>query len=90
MNFYYGIVNGSSREGQSISVKQFLKMPFLIPPPEVQEELYSYLQLISKKIYQTKCEINILSELRDTLLPKLLSGELSVDSVKLAEENVYG
>jgi type I restriction enzyme S subunit len=86
MNFYYGMINGSSREGQSISVKQFLKMPFLIPPLKVQEELYSYLQLISKRINQIKCEINILSELRDTLLSKLLSGELSVNAAELAEE----
>lgn len=81
------MINGSSREGQSISVKQFLKMPFLIPPLKVQEELYSYLKLISKRINQTKCEINILSELRDTLLPKLLSGELSVNAAGLVEEN---
>jgi len=87
MNFYYGVVNGSAREGQSISVKQFLKMPFLIPPLKVQEEMNSYLQLFSKKINETKYEINILSNLRDTLLPKLLSGEISVDVAKPAEEN---
>jgi type I restriction enzyme S subunit len=86
MNFYYGMINGSSREGQSISVKQFLKMPFLIPPLKVQKELYSYLLFISKIINQNQCEINILLELRDILLPKLLSGELSVDTIKIINE----
>ena len=86
MNFYYGMINGSSREGQSISVKQFLKMPFLIPPLKVQKELYSYLLFISKIINKNQCEINTLLELRDTLLPKLLSGELSVDTIKIKNE----
>ncbi|MDW7732865.1 MAG: restriction endonuclease subunit S, partial [Methanolobus sp.] len=88
MSFYYGMINSSSREGQSISVKQFLKMPFLIPPLKVQEEIYVYLNSISGKISHNVDETNVLSQLRDNLLPKLLSGELSVENIELDEVKV--
>ena len=38
------------------------------------------------KIIEARLENFVLQELRDTLLPKLLSGELSVDAVELAED----
>ena len=59
----------------------------VVKPPEAVIEAFNlmvwpnvYLQW--KGIYESKT----LTVLRDTLLPKLLSGELSVDAAKFAEE----
>ncbi len=75
-----------------ISKKSFNIIPVVVP----QESLIS---VYSKHVHQLylKVEMNVrenktLSELRDTLLPKLLSGELSIsaatDQITQAEEAI--
>jgi len=59
----------------------------LIPEIEVLEQFEKSISPFLNKWRYHDIESANLSQLRDTLLPKLLSGELSVDAVKLAEEN---
>ncbi len=72
---------------QHINKNNINNSPLLIPDSRI---LNSYLK-IAKPIFDkvaSNCFENLdLSQIRDYLLPKLLSGELSVDAVELAEEN---
>ena len=59
----------------------------LIPEIEVLEQFEKSISPFLNKWRYNDIESANLSQLRDTLLPKLLSGELSVDAVELAGEN---
>ena len=54
------------------------RLVFSMPSNIVIEKFDAYIQNIYKKIYHNYSEISILISLRDTLLPKLISGELRV------------
>lgn len=57
------------------------------PAKEIINKFDDSIDLIFEKLKESCEEINILSQLRDTLLPKLLSGELPVDASEFAEGN---
>jgi type I restriction enzyme S subunit len=53
-------------------------LSFVLPPKEKIEEYDKFFDPIYKKILHNKTQIQTLEKLRDTLLPKLISGELRV------------
>jgi type I restriction enzyme S subunit len=57
-------------------------LPIVIPPIDVVESFSLHIKPILTKIRDFMHESQTLATLRDTLLPKLLSGELSVSSEK--------
>jgi type I restriction enzyme S subunit len=60
----------------SISKPEFLRLPKIMPPQNVIQEFEKLVYPLDEKIEINSCEIKTLAQLRDTLLPKLLSGEL--------------
>ncbi|MCD4821739.1 MAG: restriction endonuclease subunit S [Methanococcoides sp.] len=65
--------------------KGLADMPVIIPSEKIVEQYNVYMCAFLDKINQHMIESKILKELRDFLLPKLLSGELSVENIKLDE-----
>ena len=64
---------------QTLSYKDFALIKLVYPPYDIVEKFNCiYAGLLENK-NSIKREISKLSELRDTLLPKLLSGELKID-----------
>ena len=64
---------------QTLSYKDFALIKLVYPPYDIVEKFNCiYARLLENK-NNIKREISKLSELRDTLLPKLLSGELKID-----------
>jgi type I restriction enzyme S subunit len=59
-----------------------------VPPEEDLEEFTDLVKPIHNRIWQNKRENAYLERLRDTLLPKLMSGEIRVDDIKLDELEV--
>lgn len=58
----------------------------VVPPTSVLNLFDDWMKPNFKRILQTNCSSQVLVELRDTLLPKLISGELRIpDAEKLAE-----
>ena len=58
----------------------------VFPPNDLLPQLFSPVRSILRKIWHNRAEASTVTALRDTLLPKLLSGELRVpDAEKLAE-----
>ena len=59
------------------------RIPFMLPPPEIGQAFAKTIEPFFAQIRATTEESRTLATLRDTLLPKLLSGELSVADTTL-------
>jgi len=62
----------------SITKSDFQTLEITIPPKELVEEFQKIAKLIDDKIIKNCIQIRTLEQLRDTLLPKLMSGEVRV------------
>ena len=86
-NWINTLASGSVR--QSLSFNDFASIPAIIPSKGCISMFNLLWENLEAIIEAQINEINTLTSLRDTLLPKLLSGELSVDAAKLAEEEGF-
>lgn len=68
--------SGSVR--QSLSFKDFAAIPVVLPPKEIAEAFARRWEELNGLCQHLEIESNKLAEVRDTLLPKLMSGELRV------------
>ena len=66
-----------------IVLKDFKKYRFMLPPMDEQLKIGSVLHAIRMQTKANIDEIHSLSSLRDTLLPRLMSGELDVSDLDL-------
>jgi type I restriction enzyme S subunit len=78
-NYFYNAVSASSREGQSVSTDGLGLLRFAQPAPEVQDAFYRITGPLGGQINALQEQSQSLAALRDTLLPKLISGELRVE-----------
>lgn len=80
-NALYQIVGiGSRGHGMlNFNIKDFMAIEILVPPMALQLEFEQIARPIEQKIALLKEENAVLAEIRDTLLPKLMSGELPVE-----------
>lgn len=61
-----------------IVLKDFRKFPVQLPPEDLQEKAAKIIKPIFEKCWENNRQIQTLENLRDTLLPKLMSGEVRV------------
>ena len=66
---------------QSINNKDTKMIKFVLPDKETISNFNKIAKPIYEKIYYNNREINELSSLRDTLLPKLMSGEIDISEI---------
>uniref|UniRef100_UPI00387F98CD restriction endonuclease subunit S n=1 Tax=Photobacterium leiognathi TaxID=553611 RepID=UPI00387F98CD len=71
----------------SINQKELKKVSFVAPPQKLIEAFHKIVDPIDQKVEVLSKEIESLSSLRDTLLPKLLSGEIELEGAGVVEEN---
>lgn len=64
---------------QNFPFEAFKMFPMVVPPMELQLKFEEIAKPIEQKIAKLKEENEVLAEIRDTLLPKLMSGELPVE-----------
>lgn len=67
----------------SIKVTHIIKHLIYIPTNDELSKFDSFVKSITEQIYNNVCENERLISLRDTLLPKLMIGEIDVESVKI-------
>ncbi|UPM54524.1 restriction endonuclease subunit S [Gottfriedia acidiceleris] len=67
--------SGTTR--QNFDIKSFKHFKINVPPIEIQEEAYRIIEPIEKKVRENILQINTLEEIRKTILPKLLAGEIN-------------
>jgi len=70
------LASGSVR--QTLSYRDFASIPCVIPPVQLVEEFNKRWLTLREGIRSRDAESRTLAEIRDTLLPKLISGELRV------------
>ena len=68
---------------QAINNKDTKLIEFVLPNKEILLKFNNIAEPVYQKIYYNNFEIKKLQKLRDTLLPKLMSGEIDVSEVNL-------
>lgn len=75
-NFIKSNAKGSTV--RMITKDAILSFPILLPPNNTVNKLNKELSSLNNKIELNNNQVQILTHLRDTLLPKLMSGEVKV------------
>ncbi|WP_076666013.1 restriction endonuclease subunit S [Pontibacter indicus] len=86
-NDLVGKATGTSGSHQRVKPSEILELGSVIPPKEIVTEFETKLRPLLQKKQQNLMEIATLSKTRDTLLPKLMSGEIDVMQSKLTEQH---
>ena len=74
---------------QAINNKDTKLIEFILPDDKTINQFNVIAKLMFKKIYYNSLEIKKLQKLRDTLLPKLMSGEIDVSKINCDLELKY-
>lgn len=81
LGVFFSYENGTTGI-KNLDINGFLEMePIRIAPPELVRKFDAICQSIFSKIYVNGLESERLSLLRDTLLPKLMNGEIEIDGI---------
>lgn len=67
----------------SIKITHIIKHPIYVPETQYLEKFDQIARPITEQIYNLSCENEDLKKLRDSLLPKLMSGEIDVSSIEV-------
>ena len=76
-------ITGTGTTQQQLTVPDFQKTEILVPSQKIVTLFTATVEPIFEKIWANQNENEKLSSLRDTLLPKLMSGELDVSDIEL-------
>lgn len=82
-DFMCSHVTGSTGSRQRTTPIDTLSFELALPPKEELEEFQSVVSPIYSQIRNNTIESNILTQLRNSLLPRLMSGELDVSGLDL-------
>ena len=80
--FNYQAMGNTSSIAIAVNSKLIKGMPFVVPTDKEITEFHSLTAPMFAKIKANQSEISNLVALRDTLLPKLMSGELDVSNIE--------
>ena len=81
--YFLDLIRPASREGQGIDKSALLSKTILLPTEDILSRYYQIEDSLRKAISKCRMESQNLSQLRDTLLPKLMSGEIDVSDVEV-------
>lgn len=81
--FNYQTMGSTSSIATAVNSKIIKGMPFVVPTDKEITEFHCLAAPMFAKIKANQAEISNLTALRDTLLPKLMSGELDVSKIDL-------
>lgn len=76
-------ITGTGTTQQQLTVPDFQKTEILVPSQKIVTLFTATVEPIFEKIWANQNENEKLSSLRDTLLPKLMSGELDVSEIEI-------
>ena len=83
----YAIKSMTGSSGRQRVPREALeKYKFVIPPESILENFHAILRPLFYQIFTNYNESKILAQIRDTLLPKLMSGEIRVKVDDMEEE----
>ena len=73
--------NGEGTVFGSINRKELEGLKIIVPPAIIQEDFNSIVSKYDRDIYDRSSENETLCQLRDKILPKLMSGELKINDL---------
>lgn len=79
--FNFDSLGSTSSIAKAVNSKIIKALPVIVPSKEVLDSFNTLVKPLFDKIKSNQMENQSLENLRDTLLPKLLSGEIDLDSV---------
>jgi type I restriction enzyme S subunit len=82
----FEVFNSEGTVFGSINKADFGKLQVLVPPPSNVAEFTASVTPIDDRMHLNESQSRTLAELRDTLLPKLISGELRVPDAEALVE----
>ena len=78
-DYVVGCIGGSAQPNASAQLLSAVE--FVFPPPKIAKQFYNKVYLLDKKRAANDRQSHTLLQIRDALLPKLLSGEIRVDNM---------
>jgi type I restriction enzyme S subunit len=88
--FHHFAVRGGKAAIPGINQQEVKSVDFLIPNEEAREGFNNFVQPIFEKILKSANQSRMLEQLRDVLLPKLISGELRTPQAEKMVEEAIG
>jgi len=82
-NFDYEKLGSTSSIATAVNSKIIKAMPIVIPDKETLENYNEKVSSMFEKIRENEFENKKLEQLRDTLLPELMNGEIDLDNIKI-------
>lgn len=82
-NYNYQSLGSTSSIATAVNSKIIKSMPFLLPDADTTESFHKLSKPLFDQIEVTQKQTYCLASIRDTLLPKLMSGEIDVEHSKL-------
>lgn len=82
-NFNYQTIGSTSSIATAVNSKIIKGMPFVIPADNEIAHFHSVAGPIFEQILNNQLENDSLAEIRDSILPKLMSGELDVSNLDI-------
>jgi type I restriction enzyme S subunit len=70
------LVTGTSNSHQRVKPEGVATLSTVVPPRQVVVAFTSVVQLVFERVGRNRCQAQTLATLRDTLLPRLISGQL--------------
>ena len=80
-NYYYEYTTGSAQP--QITIDNIKDIVLSIPSDELLESFNKQMENLELKYFSNLEEISKLEQLRDTLLPKLMNGEIDLDKIEI-------
>ncbi|MCB1989802.1 MAG: hypothetical protein KDE69_15960, partial [Burkholderiaceae bacterium] len=80
------LVTGTSNSHQRIKPDQVAKIEHVVPTPTVVKAFESLAAPLFERVHANRLQAQTLSTLRDTLLPRLISGQLRLPEAQAATE----
>ena len=80
-NFNYQTMGSTSSIATAVNSKIIKAMPFVIPTDDEISHFHTVVSPIFEQILNNQLENDSLAEMRDVLLPRLMSGELDVSDI---------
>ena len=81
IHLFSDLIRPAAREGQGIDKSVLQTKVLLYPPLEVLDTFWPLYNSVINQIQTKTTEIKCLGDVRDTLLPKLMSGELKINEI---------
>ena len=89
MSEYIEMLGSGGSTTNNLNKTQFSKIKIIVPETNILTQFHNIVEPIFIKIKENQIEIETLTKLRDTILPKLMSGEIDISGINFDLKLIY-